>query len=219
MLGDRIRLGEQLVVVGVIALIVLLPFGSWFELGAPNPDRGLPGGVYVAGTAGAWHLGWFAFAVACLAGLAALVYVVRMFTARSAERVMLQAPVVFAFGLFATLVVLVRMVLLTPGFDETFPIAGPERLSTVHFDGLVTAGGWLGLIALAMIPVGAWIAMYDERTDSLGAVARTAALLRDVEARPVSALPTAVRTPEPAAAVVADDAAADDSVDGPGRLG
>lgn len=218
MLGDRIRLGEQLVLVAVIALLVLLPFGTWFQLGAPNPDRGLPGGVYVSGTEGAWHLGWFAFAVACVAELAGLVYVVRIFARRTTDRVMLQAPVAFAFGLFATLVVLVRTVLFTPGFDETFAVSGRERVSTVHFDGVVTAGGWLGLIALAVIPLGAWIAMYDERTDSLGAIARTAALLRDVEPRVIAVASVGTSTPEPEAAVVADDAAPDDSLDGPGAL-
>ncbi|MDQ8043223.1 MAG: hypothetical protein REI11_01370, partial [Patulibacter sp.] len=67
------------------------------------------------------------------------------------------------------------------------------------------------------VPLGAWIAMYDERTDSLGGIARTAELLRDVEPRSVATGDD--ERPEPAAAVVADDAASDDSVDGPGRLG
>lgn len=215
---DRFRLGEQLTAIAAVVLLVLLPVGTWFAIGGPEPDRGLPGGVYVSGAAGATHLGWFAFGVVCLAELAALLFLLRVITAKTTERVMLQAPFTFVIGLFATIVLAVRMLVFTPGFDETFSVAGPEHFSTVHFGATITQGGWLGLLAVAAIPLGAWISMADERLGTEDSYLRTKALVADVPVRRVPGADGVPATPDPSDVVVADDAAPNDSSTAPGGL-
>jgi len=92
-------------------------------------------------------LGWFA--VALLVLIAALGLALVLLIAAGARDAVNLPPAVFLAALtpFVFLITLV-VVLLKPG-DAT----------------AVAAGGWLGLLAIAVLSIGAWRSIGDERTD------------------------------------------------------
>lgn len=184
-MSDRVRLGELLAGIGAVGLTVLLLLADWLSFDAKVLGAGVQGTLPAIG-AGARDLGWFAFLVTVLAAIAGVLYLVRVLTAHTTERVMLQAPVAFAAAKFAFVVDAVRLLIFTPG-DTLSPGAG---LPQVQVEGSVALGGWLGLAALLLLAVGAWISMEDERTQAAGSKAQTEALLADVEPRVIPADPS-----------------------------
>lgn len=205
-MSDRVRTGEILAGIGAVGLAVLLCFGAWFSY-----DVVLPGGQYtLSGAVGAKHLGWFALLVTILAAVAGLLALVRILTATTTERVMLQMPVAFTAAFFALIVDAVRMLIFTPGLTIAPQGQLAQNVGTqpIPLDLKVAGGGWLGLLALLLLAAGTWIAMADERRDSPAAKARTEGLLAAVPVRPA---PPAVGTPVTAADAPAADALGDPS--------
>ncbi|MFT4034794.1 MAG: hypothetical protein QM679_04365 [Patulibacter sp.] len=180
-MSDRFRLGELLATIGTIGLVILLAFGAWLSY-----EQVLPGGEFAAtGAVGVRHIGWFALIAVALAAIAGLIFIVRVLTAATTERPMLQAPVAYASALFALLVCAVRLLIFTPDITvKTGRLARDLGVSALSVDAQVSLGGWLGLGALLLLVAGTWIAMSDERKDSPAAKARTAALLATVPVRP-----------------------------------
>lgn len=199
-MGDRVRLGEVLVAAGSIVLAVLLVIGAWFEVAEATVKntRGNAAAFVAAGTTGATELGWFALLLAGAGAASALWYIVRVLTAKTTERPMLQAPIAYAWGALAFIALFVRLVIAVPDYE--FELAG----ETLAVPMTVTSGGWIGLAAGWMIVVGLWIAMSDDRVAAKGPKARTAALLASITTRP--APPATGGAPSPDASVVADDA-------------
>jgi hypothetical protein len=138
----RVRRGEALMGVGAIALFILL-FADWFK----------GGGVSGSG----WSsLGW------ALDVLLAALFVMVLITLGS---VLTRAKVAIAIGAtlltavlaMVTLVIaLLRVLIFQPDLDLGL---GNEAVT-------VQVAGYLGLVALAMVAVGGWMAIADERTDA-----------------------------------------------------
>ncbi len=213
-MGDRVRVGELLAAIGTIGLALLLAFGGWFEyqtpaLTAPAPDGG-PGTRYaITGAAGASSLGWFALLTAVASAAAGVVYLLRVLTAKTTERPMLQGPVAYAFSLLALIAVGLRLAFGEPKVvlkaADLDPALGGGQFVGLALPTDVALGGWLGLASIFLLVVGLWVAMSDERTESKGARARTQALLASVTPRQVPAA-LAGAHPGSDAGVVADDA-------------
>ncbi len=197
---DRIRIGELLAGVGAIGLTLLLIFGQWF--GIEVTGRGAVEGVSLSQTAGSDRMGWLLLVLFAASALAGLIFLFRVLTAPTTARVMAQGPVAFAVGSLALIVGLIRLLLFTP--DVPWTITAAETLGVLEFDTGLTTAGYLGLLCLALIPIGSWIAIADERDDTPAARAQTLALLADVPVRP--APPHTDAVPESEAGVVADDA-------------
>jgi hypothetical protein len=211
-MGDRVRIGELLAAVGTVGLAIVASLSEWFH-GYVHATIGI-GGTRAHGEGNlsldAGTMGWFAFAVLVIALLAGIVYILRVLTGRGPERAMLQAPVAFAFSLFAFFVLLVRIVLFTPGIDHATQVGSMPRgatliSSTTNTD--ISYGAWIGLACVAAMVIGTWVSMADERTGSKAAKKRTAELLADV---PVRRVPHVPATPDPDSDVVADDAVGTD---------
>ena len=136
----RIRKGEALLGVGTVALFVLL-FLDWFS----------GGGVSQSG----WSsLGWALVALLVIVlGLAAVVLGA---TVAATKPAIVMGAIVLTVALSGvTLVVaLIRVLITQPALDRGLPNSAVS----------VQVAGYLGLAALALIAVGAWTAMADERT-------------------------------------------------------
>ena len=138
----RIRRGEALMGVGAIALFVLL-FADWFK----------GGGVSGSG----WSsLGW-ALDVLLAAVLAMVVITVGSLLTRAKVAIAIGATVLTTVLAIVTLVIaLLRVLIFQPDLDLGL---GNEAVT-------VQVAGYLGLVALAMVAVGGWLAIADERTDA-----------------------------------------------------
>lgn len=206
-MGDRVRIGELLAAIGTIGLALTVGLLDWFDgsltasgAGAssiPEQSVGLDAGT----------LGWFALLILAATFIAGLVYLLRVLTATSPERPMLQAPIAYAFSGFAFLVLLVRLFVFQPGtsIDE---VSGDYTLTAAQLtqvtpDVSLAIGAWLGLASVFLLVIGTWYSMADERTGSAAAKRHTADLLKDVPVRPVPHVPAPA---ESEATVVADDA-------------
>ena len=138
----RIRVGEALAAVGAIGLFVLL-FADWFE-GA---------GVSRSG----WSsLGWALIALLVVEIAVGLVLVVSTIARAKPAIIVGSAVTTASLGIVTLLIALIRVLLTQPDLDLGL---GNTAVS-------VQAAGYLGLVALALIAVGAWIAIGDERTDA-----------------------------------------------------
>jgi hypothetical protein len=138
----RIRRGEALMGVGAIALFVLL-FADWFK----------GGGVSGSG----WSsLGW-ALDVLLAAVLAMVVVTLGSLLTRAKVAIAIGATVLTTVLAIVTLVIaLLRVLIFQPDLDLGL---GNEAVT-------VQVAGYLGLVALAMVAVGGWLAIADERTDA-----------------------------------------------------
>lgn len=199
-MGDRVRVGELLTAAGAIVLTVLLIVGVWFEIDESTVTfRDGAGAAFVAaGTAGARQIGWFAFLLAAASAASALWFMARVLASKTTERPLLQAPVAYAWAIFALVALFVRLVVAVPDYD--LDLAG----ETVAVPMSVAPGAWVAFAAVWLIVVGLWIAMSDDRTTAKGPRARTAALLGSITTRP--APPAHGGAPGSDASVVADDA-------------
>jgi hypothetical protein len=138
----RIRRGEALLGVGAIALFVLL-FADWFK----------GGGV----TASGWSsLGWALDILLVLVILLALTTVV--VTAIGVKPAIALGPGVLTttVAIITLPIALIRVLITQPDLDMGL---GNSAVT-------VQLAGYLGLLALILIVVGAWLALADERTDA-----------------------------------------------------
>jgi hypothetical protein len=138
----RIRLGEALLGSGAIALFVLL-FADWFK----------GGGVSKSG----WSsVGWGLDILFVLVILLALSTVA--VTAAGAKPAIALGPgvVTAAVAIITLPVALIRVLITQPDLD----------LGLSNADVTVQLAGYLGLVALIVIILGAWISLSDERTDA-----------------------------------------------------
>lgn len=136
----RIRAGEALMAIGAVGLFVLL-FADWFE-GA---------GVSRSG----WSsLGWVLIVLLVALIAVALVTVVST-VARAKPAIIVGSGVTTAALAIVTLpIALIRVLLTQPDLDLGL---GNTAVS-------IQTAGYLGLVALVLIAVGAWIMLADERT-------------------------------------------------------
>ncbi|MCW2984978.1 MAG: hypothetical protein JWR63_2548 [Conexibacter sp.] len=148
----RMRLGEWVAGAGAVGLFVLL-FFRWFD----GPARGGSG----------WTtLGWFIDLLLCVAifGGLALSY---MTVKRASPAWPVGAGVLtWTFGALIFLVLLVRVTITQPGVDELISVQLPA---------------YLGLLCALLVPVGGFLSLSDERTDSAEA--------RDYQAPPARSVP------------------------------
>jgi len=168
---SRLRAGEALALIGSIALFCLL-FATWAQPESsllPNNfqdvsqaaagARGSVVGGFVDRYAetGWGALGWFLVLMLCLTMLAAVSLAVLTITERETPVLGVVAEVwTFALALISSIVVLIRLTLAQPGLDLGFADSQVD----------VRPIAWLGLLALVVTGLGAWIAMADERTES-----------------------------------------------------
>jgi hypothetical protein len=138
----RIRRGEAMMGVGAIALFVLL-FADWFK----------GGGVSGSG----WSsLGW-ALDVLLAALLVMVAITLGSVLTRAKVAIAIGATVLTAVLAIVTLpVALLRVLIFQPDLDLGL---GNEAVT-------VQVAGYLGLVALALIAVGSWMAIADERTEA-----------------------------------------------------
>jgi hypothetical protein len=138
----RIRRGEALMGVGAIALFVLL-FADWFK----------GGGVSESG----WSsLGW-ALDVLLAAVLVMVVVTLGSLLTRANVAIAIGATVLTTVLTAVTLVIaLLRVLIFQPDLDLGL---GNQAVT-------VQVAGYLGLVALAMVAVGGWLGIADERTDA-----------------------------------------------------
>jgi hypothetical protein len=139
---SRIRVGEALAAIGAIGLFVLL-FADWFK----------GGGV----SANGWSsLGWGLVVLLVAAMAVALVMVVAT-VARAKPAIIVGSAVVTALlGIVTLPIALLRVLVTQPDLD----------LGLGNGAVTIQTPGYLGVLALALISVGAWFTLADERTDA-----------------------------------------------------
>jgi hypothetical protein len=144
---SRLRAGELLAGAGAVGLLLVL-FLKWFSFDRP-PGAHLIGTLHTTGWA---SLGWFLvalLAIVCFGGLSIAYMTLR----RTSPAWPVGAAVLtVAVGGLTFLVLLVRL-LTQPGLGADLPNAMV----------LVEVPAYLGLLFTALIPLGAWLALHDER--------------------------------------------------------
>jgi hypothetical protein len=157
---SRLRSGERLALAGAIALAVLLGL-NWFFLSAPEATVGQH-------ESGIRSLGWFAaFLLVALIALA-LAQAFFTLTQRATALPIVLSVWVFAIGIIATLIVLLRLLVWQPHLGVE---VGREDVD-------IELWGYLGLLATMAIAGGGWIAVLDERTDAAESIEQTEEALR-----------------------------------------
>jgi hypothetical protein len=143
---SRLRPGEVLAALGAIALVVIL-FADWFALEIGTGREGVS-------TTGWASLGWLMIALLVLTALAALWLAVAT-VARSAAEAVMAGVVTTALAVVAVPVLLLRIVT-----QPDLGVGAPNDLVAVQF------AAWVGLICTALIAVGGFVALRDERVDA-----------------------------------------------------
>jgi hypothetical protein len=104
------------------------------------------------GDAGGWDsLGWLVLALATLAVALAAWLVAATVAGRPVTQVVAADVLTSLFGAIALLALVLRTLVFQPGVDE---------LVSVEY------GAWIGLAGAALLAIGAWWALADERTDA-----------------------------------------------------
>lgn len=158
-MSPRMRAGEGLALVGAVALLVLM-FFDWFGAHAePDPPNTITVWIGETVSLSGWgSLGWFMdllVGVLIFGGLA-LTY---MTVKRASPAWPVGAAILtWTAGSLIFLVLLVRVTIAQPYADEVVDVTLPA---------------YLGLVAAALIPLGAFLALRDERTHSAEARAYT----------------------------------------------
>ena len=144
---SRLRTGEVLAALGAIALLVIL-FADWFalETGAVSGDG--------ASTTGWASLGWPVVALLVLTALAALWMAVAT-VARGTPAAVMAGVVTTALSAVALGVLLLRI-----ATQPSLGVGAPNDLVAVRF------AAWVGVICTALIAVGGFLALRDERLDA-----------------------------------------------------
>jgi len=154
----RLRPGEALAGAAAVGLFAVL-FLHWFGVHAPNL-RGaeIVGYLHVnraLHTTGWSSLGWFVD-VLLVASIASALALAALTVSRAAVAVSVGAGVLTAaFGSIVAIVLLAR-VITQPGLGAGLPNALVD----------IKAAAWIGVALAALIAVGGWIAIRDERTDA-----------------------------------------------------
>jgi ABC-type transport system involved in cytochrome c biogenesis permease subunit len=163
----RLRRGEWLALIGAVGLFVVL-FLDWFGVDLPSRAELEPqpaaGGIHnllntfdmaAVHHAGWTTLGWFldALLVLSIAGGVALSY---MTLRRATPAWPVGASILTVVVAAIAFLVLLTRVLTQPGLGPGLP----NDVVTVQLP------AYLGLLFAALIPVGAWMALGDERTDA-----------------------------------------------------
>jgi hypothetical protein len=155
---SRMRAGEWIAGAGAVALLVLM-FFDWFAVSFKSLPGGLHGVVVGDAAASGWSsLGWFMdvlVGIAIFGGLALSYMTVK----RASPAWPVGAGVLtWILGSLIFLILLVRVTIAQPSVDELVSVQAP---------------GYLGLVAALLIPVGAFLSIRDERTQSAEARAYT----------------------------------------------
>jgi hypothetical protein len=148
----RLRGGELLAGAGAVGLVVSL-FLEWFGVDLGAASR-LGDVVLVEGPADSsgWDaLGWLVLALAALAGACAAWLFVATAAARPVTHIVAAAVLTATAAPIALLALVLRALVFQPG---------PNELVTVQ------GGAWLGLAGAALLTIGAWWSLADERTDA-----------------------------------------------------
>lgn len=159
----RLRRGEWLALAAAAGLLVVL-FLDWFGVDAGGVVAGLtgagvgnPAGLHAATIhhAGWTTLGWFLDVLLCvsIAGAFALAY---MTVSRATPAWPVGAAVATIAVAGPTFLILLIRLLTQPGLGAGLPNAAVT----------VQLPAYLGLAFAALIPLGAWTALADERTDA-----------------------------------------------------
>jgi cytochrome bd-type quinol oxidase subunit 2 len=138
----RIRVGEALTAVGAIGLFVLL-FADWFSGGGTSRS-------------GWSSLGWAL--IVLLAGVVGVAIVMVVATVVRAKPAIIvgSAVITTALAIVTLPIALIRVLITQPDLDL--------GLGNTAVD--IKTAGWLGLVALVLIAVGAWTTLADERTSA-----------------------------------------------------
>ena len=156
---SRLRSGERLALAGAIALAVLLGL-NWYFLSQPEATVGQH-------ESGIRSVGWFAALLLLVAIGCALATAFFTVTQRAAGLPIIFSVLTFVFGVLATIAVLVRLIWQPHlGVD-----AGRADVD-------IELWAYLGLLAVAAIGAGGWIAILDERTDAPESIEQTEEALR-----------------------------------------
>jgi hypothetical protein len=153
----RLRGGELLAGAGAVVLVVAL-WLDWFDL-PPRPPREapLPPGVDVITVSlprdysvNGWDaLGWLVLALATLAVAWAAWLIVATAADRPVTHVVAADVTAAVIGPMAFVALALRALVFQPGANE---------VTTVEY------GTWIGLAGAALLAVGAWWSLADERT-------------------------------------------------------
>ena len=152
----RLRGGELLAGAGAVVLLVSL-FLTWFDAqfpALPAPPRGvdvIDVTLNPPASTGWDGLGWLVLAIATLAAACTAWLVVATAAARPVTHLVGADVIAATVGPIAFVVLSLRALVFQPG---------PNELVTVE------GGAWIGLAGAALLAVGAWWSLADERTDA-----------------------------------------------------
>lgn len=147
---SRLRLGEWLALLASLALFGVL-FGRWFDL---EGSASLPP-ADAANRAGWTALGWFMALLLALLILGGIAVAATTATRRSPTLPMAANVVTWVFGSLVWFVLLF-VVISQPGLG----VGAGDRMVSVE------PLAYVGLVLAALIPLGAFLAMRDERVDA-----------------------------------------------------
>lgn len=151
----RLHTGELLAAAGAVALFVLL-FFDWFAIEAgKHPERSAFVFTGALHTTGWSSLGWLLIVLLALAMAAAVALALLTAGARPVAQSVAACVLTILIGGLSALVLLVR-VITQPGLGIGLPNALVE----------VKVVAWVGFLCALAIPVGAWLALADERTEA-----------------------------------------------------
>jgi hypothetical protein len=148
----RLRTGEWLASLASVALFVVL-FLNWFGLEGGTAAQAASVGVHTTGWA---TLGWFVDLLLALTIFGGLAFAYATMRRTSPAWAVSGAVLTSVVGWITFLVLLVRVL--------TQPNLGVDGLPNSAVT--VQLPAYLGLVLAAAIPLGAWLAMHDERTDA-----------------------------------------------------
>jgi hypothetical protein len=143
----RLRRGELIALLGALGLLVTM-FLDWF---APHAAATLSGFHETGWTA----LGWFAAGIVAIAILLTLLWLFATVTQQSTALPVAGGVVTIAVGGITAIAVLSRLV-FQPGLGVGLGNAAVD----------LQAPAYIGALLAILIPVGAWQAIADERTEA-----------------------------------------------------
>lgn len=156
---SRLRFGEITALVGAAGLAVLLAF-DWFYASTPDARLG-------AHESGIRALGWFADLVLVFAVLLGVALAVFTVTHRATGIPVMLGVLTTLFGFLGVIVILVRLV-AQPGLG----------IEAANDEVDLEPAAIFGALAAALILLGGWRTMADERTDAKESAEQTEDVLR-----------------------------------------
>jgi ABC-type transport system involved in cytochrome c biogenesis permease subunit len=157
---SRLRLGEWVALVGAVGLLVVM-FLDWFGLeegaGGPAVSAGLRDLAARLLEKSGWSgLGWAAVALVVLLIAGGLAIAATTALRQTPAWVVGASVLSVAAGIVAVFVLALRILLFQPDLGAGLP----NDLVDVRLPAL------LGLLFAALVPLGAWLALDDERVDA-----------------------------------------------------